>query len=330
MEFRESQAKQKKESGFIAHYNFGDIRGQSSAILECIKDAQLFSASEENLLIQGETGTGKELFAQSIHNHSARNHGPFIALNCAALPETLLEAELFGYDEGAFTGGRRGGKQGLLELANKGTIFLDEISELAPNLQTKLLRAIQEKQILHLGGNKMIPVNVRVISATNSDLENGSHQAFRKDLFYRISVLNLIIPPLRDRGKDVEVLFSFFVQQSLGLCDPYLGNVPIISEILTTYQWPGNIRELQNVCKRFILFRSKMTKPDEKNTVKNLVKAIGNEKLLKTVLEKYPNHTTKANPELIGALKRIFNFTQTEIAEILGISRTTLWRSLSS
>ena len=165
-----------------------------------LRRAQIYAETDATVLIQGETGTGKELIAQSIHNHSGRRNQPFVAVNCSALPESLLESELFGYEDGAFTGAKKGGKRGLFELAHRGTLFLDEIGELSPNLQARLLRALQEREIMRIGGDSIIPVDVRIIAATNKDLrglvEEGS---FREDLYYRLNMLFLHLPPLRER-----------------------------------------------------------------------------------------------------------------------------------
>ena len=200
--------------GHVAKTKFQNIIGKSTAIAQVKEKARLYAKVDSTVLIQGETGTGKELFAQSIHNASLRIEKPFVAVNCAALPESLLESELFGYVEGAFTGARKGGKTGLFELAHGGTIFLDEISEMSPNLQARFLRVIQEKEVVRIGDDRVIPVDVRIIAATNRDLfklvEDGG---FREDLFYRLSVLRLSIPPLKERKEDISDLASHFVRE---------------------------------------------------------------------------------------------------------------------
>ena len=197
--------------------------------------------SDYTILLRGESGTGKELFAQSIHNHSKRVNGPFVAINCAALPENLLESELFGYESGAFTGASKNGKVGLFEQAQHGTIFLDEIGSISPNLQSRLLRVIQEKQLMRIGSDKIINVDVRIIAATNSDLEKKIAEGkFREDLFYRLSVISLNIAPLRSRPEDIMPLFMHFAGKSFGHISEEEKN------LLMVHQWPGNVRELEN------------------------------------------------------------------------------------
>ncbi|MBO8138304.1 MAG: sigma 54-interacting transcriptional regulator [Desulfotomaculum sp.] len=238
--------------GHVAKLKFDSILGQSKAIKECITTAKQFSAVDSNVLIYGSTGTGKEMFAQSIHNASSRSRGPFAALNCGALPENLLESELFGYVEGAFTGAVRGGKPGIFELAHGGTISLDEISETSPHMQAKLLRVLQEKEVRRIGDHKVIPIDVRVIAATNRSLfqlvEKGD---FRKDLYYRLNVLNLTLPDLAERKEDIPVLLEHFLKeicQRLGRDRVELS--PEALKLLQKYPWPGNIRELQNAAER--------------------------------------------------------------------------------
>ncbi|GGF19498.1 Fis family transcriptional regulator [Halobacillus andaensis] len=232
------------KTGYIAKYHFQDIIGESMQLKETKRIAKKLAASELPVLIQGESGTGKELFASAIHNHSSLKLEPFLAVNCSALPEDLLESELFGYEEGAFTGAKRGGKKGLFEQANGGTIFLDEIGDISLKLQARLLRVIQEMEIRKIGGNKNIPIDVRVIAATNKDLlhliEEGK---FREDLYHRLKVLFLHVPSLRKRKEDIPTLVHQFLiengerQQVVNLR---------LMKVLKDYQWPGNIRELKN------------------------------------------------------------------------------------
>lgn len=229
--------------GYAAKYNFSDIFGKSSAITECRNIARRMSLSDSSVLITGETGTGKELFAQAIHNNSLRKDFQFVAVNCGAFPESLLESELFGYEEGAFTGARKGGKPGLFELAHKGTLFLDEITEMPMNLQVKLLRVLQEREVVRLGGDRIIDVDMRIIAATNRDIkemvENGE---FRQDLFYRLNVLPLKIPSLCDRKSDIIGLMDYMKKtfgSDFALTDK-------AREILVNYSWNGNVRELRN------------------------------------------------------------------------------------
>lgn len=232
------------KKGHLAKYQFDDIVGQSPEIRNAIQTAKKLAATDFTVLIEGESGTGKELFASAMHHESVRRHKPFVAVNVGALPEELVESELFGYEEGAFTGAKRGGKPGLFELATGGTLFLDEIGDISPKIQTRLLRVLQEQEIMRVGGSKIIPIDVRLIAATNRPLREMVQAGhFREDLFHRLGVLYMKLPPLRSRTNDVPCLLHFFLRQSKG-------TVPDISKTamqhLQAWHWPGNIRELQN------------------------------------------------------------------------------------
>ncbi|MCR1876331.1 sigma 54-interacting transcriptional regulator [Paraclostridium bifermentans] len=248
--FHQAEKKQAKlraqlmSSGNVSKYNFDDIIGCSDSIKNTKKIAYKMAQSDSSILIIGESGTGKELFAQSIHSASRRSQGPFVAVNCSTFQEGLLQSELFGYDEGAFTGARKGGKIGLFELANKGTIFLDEIGEMDLNSQATLLRVIQEKQIRRVGSDKIIDVDIRIIAATNRDLKKlVCENKFRKDLFYRLNVLPLKIAPLRNRNEDVFLIFESFKKN----LDVKFSLSDELVEVFKTYNWEGNIRELRNL-----------------------------------------------------------------------------------
>ncbi|HLR51552.1 MAG TPA: sigma 54-interacting transcriptional regulator [Candidatus Avamphibacillus sp.] len=313
-----------------APYTFKDIIGTSASIRETIKMATKFSQSQSSVLIQAETGTGKELFAQSIHNASNRRNHSFVALNTAALPENLLNSELFGYEEGSFTGAKKGGKPGLFEIAHKGTIFLDEISELPLHLQSTLLRVIQEKEVMRIGGEKVIPVDVRVISASNKNLaEHIKENKFREDLYYRINVLQLNLPPLRERIEDIPILLDHFVSSDLAIRNDILHSDELIS-LLTSYHWPGNIREFENIMERFKVFCQ-----DEELSQTNIISN------MKKALHPTPNHAPPISLKddniislddveinLINNALALTNGNKEEAAKRLGISRTTLWRKL--
>lgn len=233
--------KKLREKGQIAKYTFKDIKTNSPKMFECIDLAKKVSKSDLSILIRGESGTGKELIAQSIHNNSNRKNQPFIAVNCAAVPENLLESQLFGYDKGTFTGGLKDGKQGLFELANNGTIFLDEIGDMPLELQTKLLRVLQEKQIMPVGSHNVINIDVRIISATNKNLEQMiDNSQFREDLYYRLNTIPINIPPLRERKKDILIIMEDLINKKLVI-------TPEAKKLIQNYMWKGNIRELQNV-----------------------------------------------------------------------------------
>ncbi|MCK6257636.1 sigma-54-dependent Fis family transcriptional regulator [Fictibacillus sp. KIGAM418] len=238
-----------------AKYSFEDIKGESEEMKFAVDQARLAASTPATVLLRGESGTGKELFAHAIHNGSSRKYNKFIRVNCAAISESLLESELFGYDEGAFSGALRGGKRGLFEESNGGSIFLDEIGELAPAMQAKLLRVLQEKEIRRVGGTKSIPINVRVIAATNINLERKIGEgAFREDLYYRLNRMPIYIPPLRARKQDIRLLASHLIHK---LNQDYGKNIEEITnqaeEILKQYEWPGNVRELENVLGRAMI-----------------------------------------------------------------------------
>jgi propionate catabolism operon transcriptional regulator len=235
--------------GHIARFTFADVIGASDRICQAVRLAKHYAQSDATVLLIGQTGTGKELFAQSIHNGSRRCGGAFVAVNCAALPEQLLESELFGYEEGAFTGAKKGGKKGLFEIAHKGTIFLDEIGEIPPALQVRLLRVLQEKEVMRVGGQNIIPVDVRVIAATNLDLRQKVKEGcFRQDLYYRLNILQLNLPSLSERREDIPLLLKHLWQkhglEHDRLLDDYM--LPLLKD----YPWPGNVREMENVVQR--------------------------------------------------------------------------------
>ncbi len=239
-----------KSKGQQAIYTFDDIVSQSEIMKRCIEKARRFAENDLTVLIEGKSGTGKELLAQSIHNQSGRNMAPFVAVNCAALPKSLLESELFGYEAGSFTGARKEGKRGLFEQANRGTIFLDEIGDMPTNLQSRLLRVIQEKQIMRIGSDRIIGVDVRVVAATNKNLKREVEQGrFREDLYYRINVLPLEVPPLNQRKEDILLLFNLFLEEPETILSMKL------RQILIDHEWEGNVRELENVANYFKLMK---------------------------------------------------------------------------
>lgn len=241
-QLEQNLSKKLRNKGLVAKYNFDYIKTCSTSMKECINLARKIASSDLTVLIIGESGTGKELLAQSIHNTSPRAKQPFVAINCAALPENLLESELFGYEGGSFTGALKEGKIGLFEQANNGTIFLDEIGDMPLSLQARILRVLQERQVMRIGSQSVIDINVRVISATNRKLMEMVDQGkFREDLFYRLNVLPINIPPLRERKDDIiSTMKDFITRKELKISDE-------VKNILLNYRWPGNVRELQNV-----------------------------------------------------------------------------------
>lgn len=246
--------------GLVAKYNFDDIIGQSEKMELAKSYAKEFAKHSSNVLIYGESGTGKELFAQSIHNQSSRKNGPFVAVNCGALPNNLLESELFGYVGGAFTGAAKNGKKGLLELAHKGTIFLDEISEMDLMGQIRLLRVLEERVISRIGDDRVIPVDVRIVAASNKNLKNLVEEGkFRVDLYYRLNVLMLKIPPLRERDGDIKILTDHFIQHFGELNKKQIELSREAMEVMDRYPWRGNVRQLRNFCERLVIISNKRT-----------------------------------------------------------------------
>lgn len=325
------------EKGLIAKYNFWDIKGESKSLKNTIEIAKSYAKSDSTILIQGETGTGKELFAQSIHQASKRQNGPFIAINCAALSTSLLESQLFGYTEGAFTGALKGGKIGLFELAHKGTIFLDEIGEIPIEIQAQLLRVLQEKEIRRIGSDITTPVDVRVITATNRDLKAEiDNKQFREDLYYRISVLNLQIPPLRERDGDIRLLSNHFFEKYLGRKGKEnLNAFNSIMDRLKDHRWDGNVRELQNFVERISVLTTYHDDFDEINSIINDFISkngsdIKDERKGVNQIEPDNKSVDLSNWEedrIRNALIKN-NLSIQDTAKALDISRTTLWRKM--
>ena len=314
--------------GLVAAYSFCNIVGESSQIEECRRIAKQYAANMSTVLITGETGVGKELFAQSIHNASLCRQGPFVAINCAALPPSLLESELFGYEEGAFTGASRKGKVGLFELAQGGTIFLDEIAAMDNYGQTRLLRILQERCIMRLGGGSYVPLNVRVLVASNRDLEemvlNGS---FRSDLYYRINLLALYVPPLREREGDVPILVRHFAAQCLHKYNKECRFTDAAIARLVAHTWPGNVRELQNVVERLSLSsQSLLMGEHDVEAALTLKGAAG----ISSVTNVQAVSSTNGDAERIRILEALRQCTgnQKSAAAMLGMDRGTLSRKM--
>lgn len=267
MQVKEMEVKARREivgKGNIAKYTFSHIVGESKELTRALKLAKKFARTNLTVLIEGESGTGKEVFAQAIHNYSEVSDGPFVAINFASLPENLVESELFGYEDGAFTGAKKGGKAGLFEEAHSGTIFLDEIGDASMEVQKRLLRVLEERKVRRVGGNTLTPVDVRVIAATNQDLEKLVSQGkFRNDLYYRLCTLPITIPPLHARGQDIFTLLEYF---TIKLYDRRLILEDPLREFLMNYRWPGNIRELRNVTE----YLCNMVGEKEAATIKHL------------------------------------------------------------
>ena len=322
------------QRGLVAKHVFSDIVGDSRAVRRAIETASEFSELDSNVLITGETGTGKEIFAQSIHNAGPRSHGPFVAINCAALPENLLESELFGYVEGAFSGASRSGKIGLFELAHRGTIFLDEISEISPKLQGHLLRVLQEREIMRLGDDRVIPVDVRIIAATNRNLQKMMRdERFREDLYYRLDILRLTLPPLRERRDDIIPLMRGFLDKYCRQFKRSPKTLGADAEVqLRSYDWPGNVRELRNIAERLAALRQGETIGARE--IKEVLQPSHDKPLTQTTptsIAETPLALLRGRPldqaTLLKAVEQS-GFHYGRAAASLGISRTTLWRRM--
>ncbi|MDF2680954.1 MAG: hypothetical protein K0R47_2144 [Brevibacillus sp.] len=235
-------------------FSFEEIVQQSANMRQCIETAKRVAKSEATVFLQGESGTGKELFARAIHFESNRSTGPFVPINCAAIPDSLLESELFGYEQGAFTGALKGGKLGLFEIAQGGTLFLDEIGDIPLHLQAKLLRVLEERKVRKVGGSKPIAIDVRIIAATNRNLTDMTSKGlFREDLYYRLHVIPIVIPPLRERKSDIPMLAQYFIQKVCRATNrPMMPLAHSAIRALQAHHWPGNVRELQNVMERTV------------------------------------------------------------------------------
>lgn len=330
--FREMKRVQRLVGGIIgakARFTFKDIIHKSNKMEKVIQIAEKIAMSDCKVLISGESGTGKELFAQSIHNGSIRKNKPFLAVDCAALPRDLVESELFGYDEGAFTGAKKGGRPGKFELADGGTLFLDEIQSVALDIQPKLLRVIESGEIMRLSGNRIIPINVRIISSTNEDLSLAiQERKFRSDLFFRLNTTVVDIPPLRERKEDISVFVKYFITKLGYEFNENSKESRKVLEAFSRYNWPGNVRELENVIENIIILspNNKITYnllPEKiKNYEQNIAKSGEN-----SAFEGIPNLNLDdiEKNTILRALKKN-DGNNTKAAFNLGINRTTLIR----
>ncbi len=309
---------------------FDFILGQSPTITRVKNLAGKVAKGSSTILIMGESGTGKELFARAIHFSSPRRDKPLVTVNCGAIPEALLESELFGYEEGAFTGAKKGGRAGKFELANGGTIFLDEIGELPLHLQVKLLHVLQRRQLERVGSNKVIDVDVRIIAATNRDLEKMCrNNEFREDLYYRLSVIPLTIPPLRSRKEDLHILIDHFTKKHADMLGKSIRGVNSeASKLLHSYDWPGNIRELENTIEYAVNMEttSIITRESLPPKIVQFSSSSHTEARLKSIVDEKEKDVLKQYAEKMarGEMKK------TEVARILGISRATLYRKLKT
>lgn len=308
-------------------YNFENIICKSEEMKSIINNCKKVANSPSTILIEGESGTGKEVLAKAIHNYSNRKNNKFVAINCGAIPKNLIESELFGYEEGAFTGSRKGGSIGKIELANNGTLFLDEIGDMPFDMQVKLLRVLQEEKVIRIGGNKEIPVNMRVIAATNKNLkEEVKRGKFRDDLYYRLCVIPVVIPPLRDRKEDIlELIDYFLVDKSKKLNKPFRKLDKELLEKLLSYSWPGNVRELENIIENIVNLDGKMS--IELLNEEERMEYCKRDKCRKYLLYKRMNefNLKKVEESTIKKALDYYNYNLTRAAKSLGISRNTLY-----
>lgn len=333
----ENAVRRSLSKGLTAKYCIEDLIHESTVMRDIVNRSRQFAKTDSTILIMGATGTGKEILAQSLHNLSKRAGNPFVSVHCGALPEQLLESELFGYEEGAFTGSKKGGNPGRFELAHEGTIFLDEIDITPPSVQTRLLRVLQEKEVMRLGADRKIPIDVRIVAAASKDLGLSVQEGrFREDLYFRLNVLRIFLPPLKNRSEDIPVLLDYFIRKlsdKHGL-DPIALSHSYIQKLLE-YSWPGNVRQLRNFVERLVLNCNLRCSIDTMGElyeeliqyppkIQNIPSALDVEPL------KEQFKATKIDQESLVIKKALLNakFSKTKAARDLGISRTTLWRKL--
>ncbi len=336
----ENVVRRSLSAGLVTKYKLAQLVHVSPAMQDVVDLGKQYAQTDSTILVVGETGTGKEIFAQGIHDLSRRSRFPFVSINCAALPEQLLESELFGHEEGAFTGSKRGGKPGRFELAHQGTIFLDEIDSTPETMQTRLLRVLQEREVMRVGGDRVIPVDVRVIAAASRDLSAALQEGkFRADLFFRLNVLRIQIPPLRQRREDIPVLLEFFIRlfsdrqriEPVRLPQAYLDR-------LQQYPWPGNVRQLKNFAERLVLNCSLRCNPDMLNILYHELlqfSGVGGGRAEPGPAQASTSLKVHAREKAIQSEKAIIlealqntRYRLRRTAEHLGISRTTLWRKM--
>ncbi|MCI9267321.1 MAG: sigma 54-interacting transcriptional regulator [Lawsonibacter sp.] len=318
---RNIRAKNAK-NGLVSKGEFCDIQGDSAIMQQTIRMAKKIARSESTVLITGATGTGKEIFAQSIHNYSQRAQGPFVSINCAALTHSVLESELFGYAKGAFTGALSEGKMGIFEMAHGGTLFLDEISELPLDVQPKLLRVLQEREVMRIGGNRVIPVDVRLITASNKNLQQEVlKNNFRMDLYQRLNILELALPALDDRREDIPKLTQYFLNQLEGTRNITLA--PEVYKFLEEAHWVGNVRQLRNAVERLTIL------PDtDRVELDDAHRILDSMLIFPVIAEKNGlQHDNTEQEKILGTLKKCGG-NRTQAAERLGISTVTLWRRM--
>ncbi|MCA1037855.1 sigma 54-interacting transcriptional regulator [Bacillus infantis] len=306
-------------------YSLEDILGKSKQITSLKEKVKMIASSDISILIRGESGTGKELFAHSIHQLSARSHQPFVKINCGAIPEHLLESELFGYEEGAFTGAKKGGKKGKFQLAHGGTLFLDEIGDMPLNMQVKLLRVLQEGEVEAVGSVKPISVDVRIIAATNRPLEKMMEEKrFREDLFYRINVVPFFIPPIRERMEDLDELVDYFTGKITKKSGKrIMGIDEEVRQIFQAYSWPGNIREIENVMEASIYLTS-----DERIRKGSLPEYLRERAILPIGTSKLKEILEETEKRVLAQSLEKYKDNKLKAAKVLGISKSTFYEKV--
>jgi len=326
LEYSSGEFRKASSNSFSTRYNFHQLSTKNNNFQSIIDLAKAYSQTASTILITGESGTGKEVLSQSIHNYSDRAKSPFVAINCASFPESLLESELFGYEEGTFTGAKKGGRIGLIESAHNGTLFLDEIGDMPLHLQTRLLRVLQEKQITRLGASVSHNINIRVIAATHANLEElVAKGEFRSDLYFRLNILRLSIPPLRDRPEDILDLAETFLKKH----NKSIHNMPDkILLLLKKYDWPGNIRELENIIERIQILLHLIQDADQDDFLPfHLPELFSKAHLVEPSASLKKAEVNQESILIKKAIKEM-NGNLELTAKKLGISRTTLWRKM--
>jgi transcriptional regulator with PAS, ATPase and Fis domain len=331
----ENEVRRNFAKGLVAKYTIKDLIHSSSVMRDVVRKTMRYASSDSTIMINGETGTGKEILAQSIHNMGRRAKGPFVSINCAAIPDQLLENELFGHEDGAFTGARKGGKIGLFELAHNGSIFLDEIASTPPSVQASLLRVLQERKVMRIGSDRLIPIDVRVLAASNKNLvEEVRSGRFREDLFYRLNVLIINMPPLRDRIEDLEIIVSDLMKRISGKYGIRPISIPDHHiHKLKRYSWSGNIRQLENFIERLLLLSDSIF---DSNVFDELFQELETHNIadLKVYAQVVRQETAPkreyAENKVINEVLIDAKFCKKKAAQMLGISRTTLWRRMKT
>lgn len=333
-EYEFLKGEMRKRSG--VKYNVEDIIGESDPMKMLKEQIYQAGASDSTVLIEGETGTGKELVAHSIHSCSLRNIFPFVKVNCSAIPPTLMESEFFGYEEGTFTGAKKGGKRGKFEIAHLGSIFLDEINQMDLLIQPKLLRVLQEREIERIGSSESIPVDVRVISASNVSLrEMVHHKEFRNDLFYRLNIINIVIPPLRERREDIPLLADSIIEKLNKKMGREIEGISVKAlEYLKNRDWPGNVRELQNIIERAMnVCIGKSLNLDEIRKIETVRMPRTKDKVISNAVEidtdiSFTDKKSILEKDMILKAMESCDYNKSKTARFLGISRTLLYQKI--